>query len=266
MPDLSFLAGTTWYVPPQNLLAYLCDPALRNERAVADQTVWSIASASGNRFEGTSVTQLWTSAPDGVTELGSTTNTMSGSIAADGAITIVFTPSDPDQAETTGYGQLRRVEGAWRMEMQMATGTSLLAVHWAYMTRLRDGEAVPGPPAPLPDPGLRSVEWRWLEGTSWSAVDEELFPGGASFTLSSYRNGYFWGDGSTSTGDSLRVGGSVTPEGTLYLLFSVSGQPAAARRGEMATGDEARRMSWTLATGGAEIGTAAERFTAEATA
>ncbi len=250
--ELSQLAGTTWYVPPQNLLAYLCDPALQHERPVADQTIWSIASAGDGQFQGTSTTTLWTQGPDGLAELGTTTNTMSGTVAENGDITIVFTPSDPDQAQTIGYGHLRPVEGAWTMEMQMATGTQLLALHWAYMIRWTGGEPMPPAPTDLPDPELRSDEWRWVAGTEWRAVDEELFPQGAGFTIGSYRNGYFWGDGAVSSGESLRVGGSVTPEGTLYILFSIAGQPAVARRG--AIGSQTRRMEWMVPAGGPIIG------------
>lgn len=250
--DLSGLAGTTWYVPPQNLLAYLCGPALQHQQAVADQTIWSITSAGEGQFQGTSTTELWTQGPDGLTALGTTTNAMSGSVAENGDITIVFTPSDPDQAQTIGYGHLRQVEGAWRMEMQMATGTQLLALHWAYMTRWMDGDPLPPDPTHIPDPALRSDEWRWLAGTEWQATDEELFPQGAGFTIGSYRNGYFWGDGAVSSGESLRVAGSVTPEGTLYILFSVAGAPAVARRG--AIGSETRRMDWMVPAGGPIIG------------
>ncbi|HEU4560338.1 MAG TPA: hypothetical protein VFS20_20985 [Longimicrobium sp.] len=251
--DLLGLAGTTWYVPPQNLLAYLCDPALQHERPVADQTIWSITSAGEGQFQGTSTTSLWTVAPDGgLTALGTTTNAMSGTVGENGDITIIFTPSDPDQAQTIGYGHLRQVEGAWRMEMQMATGTQLLALHWAYMTRWTNGESMPPAPSHLPDPVLRSDEWRWLAGTEWRAVDEELFPQGAAFTIGSYRNGYFWGDGAVSSGEPLRVAGSVTPEGTLYILFSIAGEPAVARRG--AISNETRRMEWMVPAGGPVIG------------
>ncbi|HET7459683.1 MAG TPA: hypothetical protein VFJ82_00490 [Longimicrobium sp.] len=258
--DLSWLAGTTWYVPPQNLLAYLCDLALQDMQPVADQTIWEITSAGEGQFEGTSTTKLWTRNPAGaMTALGTTTNAMSGAIAENGDITIVFTPDDPDQATTTGYGHLRQVEGAWRMEMQMATGTGALALHWAYMTRWMEGDPAPPELTGFPDPLLRSDEWRWIAGPEWRAVDEELFPQGAGFTVTSYLNGYFWGEGTVSAGDSLRVAGSVTPEGMLYILFSVAGEPAVARRGSVQGSSDTGRMEWTALSGGRVIGFATLR-------
>lgn len=249
------LAGTKWYVPAENLLAYLTDPALRVQRPVADQTLWSITSAEGGRFEGTSQTRLWAKGRDGEwAPAGTASNAMSGTIEETGEITIVFTPDDPDPSTTVGYGHLRRVQGEWRMEMQMATGAQSLALHWAYMARWAVGDAIPEPARDFPDPELRSDEWRWLAGSAWYAADEELFPQGAAFTVDSDRNGYFWGEGTTASGDPLRVAGSVTPEGSLYLLFSVSAQPAAARRGMMEA--DPPRMSWTLPEGGPVIGTA----------
>jgi len=257
---LSWLAGTRWYVPPQNLLAYLCDRALEDMQPVADQTIWSIISASNGQFQGTSTTKLWTRNPAGwMAALGTTTNAMSGTIAENGDITIVFTPDDPDQATTTGYGHLRQVEGEWRMEMQMATGTGALALHWAYMTGWMEGDPAPPELTHLPDPQLRSDEWRWIAGPQWRAVDEELFPRGAAFTIGSYRNGYFRGEGTVAAGDSLRVAGSVTPEGMLYILFSVAGEPAVARRGAVQGSGQTGRMEWTAPEGGPVIGSATPR-------
>lgn len=254
MQNTTWLAGTRWYVTAENLLAYLTDSALRVKTPVADQTLWDITAAGNGSFQGTSQTQLWVRTPDGgLQALSSATNAMDGTVAESGEITILFTPSDPGQAQTTGYGHLRRVDGAWRMEMQMATGMQSLALHWAYMTQWEGA----GPPDGIPDGALRSEEWRWMRGSTWSAVDQELFADGAAFTVESYRNGYFWGDGATEDGSVLRVAGSVTPEGMLYLLFSVADAPAVARRGTLAPAGEAYRMAWTAPAGGPELGGAA---------
>ncbi|HEU0015153.1 MAG TPA: hypothetical protein VFQ45_15795, partial [Longimicrobium sp.] len=128
MQSTSWLAGTRWYVTAENLLAYLTDPTLTRRTPVADQTLWSITAAEGGAFSGTSRTQLWVRTPGGMQPLGSGAgNAMSGTITDEGEITIVFTPDDPDQAQTTGYGYLRQVDGEPRMEMQMATGTQSIA-------------------------------------------------------------------------------------------------------------------------------------------
>lgn len=257
MHDTSWLAGTRWYVTAENLLAYLTDPALRVHTPVADQTLWSIASGENGRFTGTARTLMWIRTPDGTfQQVGDATNAMDGAIAEGGEITITFTPEDPDQAPTTGYGRLRRVDGEWRMEMQMATGATSLALHWAYMTPWTGAE----PPANVPERALegslRSEEWRWLRGTPWTGADEELFPDGATFTIDSYRNGYLWGEGATADGSGIRIAGSVTPEGSLYLLFSVAGAAAVARRGFIASAVEEYRMTWSQPAGGPPTGSA----------
>jgi hypothetical protein len=246
MQNMTWLAGTRWYVTAENLLAYLTDPALRIKTPVADQTLWSITSAQDGSFQGTSQTQLWVRAPDGgLKKGGAATNTIDGTVTESGEITIVFTPTEPDQAQTTGYGYLRRVDGEWRMEMQMATGTQMLALHWAYMTQWTGGDLLAAVADAGLDGSLRSEEWRWLRGSTWDAMDQALFPDGAEFTIDTYRNGYCWGEGATRDGSLLRMAGSVTPEGTLYLLFSVANARAVARRGTMVSGDGTYRMAWS---------------------
>lgn len=257
MHDMSWLAGTRWYVTAENLLAYLTDSELRVHTPVADQTLWSIATSGNGSFTGTARTLMWIRTPDGTfQQVGDATNAMDGMITQGGGVTITFTPEDPDQAQTTGYGQLRKVDGEWRMEMQMATGATALALHWAYMTPWTGAEPPAGVPERALEGSLRSEEWRWLRATSWTGTDEELFPDGATFAIDSYRNGYFWGEGTTADGSGLRMAGSVTPEGSLYLLFSAGGTAAVARRGIMARDGVAYRMAWSQPAGGAPMGSA----------
>lgn len=255
MQNTNWLAGTRWYVAAENLLAYLTDSALRVRTPVADQTLWSITAAENGSFTGTARTLLWIRTPSGeFQQTGDATNAMAGTITEGGEITIVFTPEQPDQAQTTGYGRLRRVDGAWRMEMQMATGTQSLALHWAYMTRWMEDGLPSGVPERALEGSLRSEEWSWLRGSTWAATDEELFPDGATFTIDSYRNGYCWGEGATAGGASLRMAGSVTPEGSLYLLFSVADAAAVARRGTIETHGAEYRMTWSQPAGGPAVG------------
>ena len=256
MQTLPPLAGTQWYVAAENLLAYMTDPALREMTPVADQTLWSITAAADARFQGTAETRLWIRTPDGAfRQFASTSNAMDGTVTETGEVTIVFTPDSADQATTTGYGWMRMVDGVWRMEMQMATGAQSLALHWAYMTPWT-GDAMPSdvPPRAL-EGSLRSDEWRRLRGTAWTAMDEALFPDGATFTVDGYRNGYLWGQGATTEGSALRMAGSVTPEGSLYLLFSLDDAPAVARRGTLAA-DGGARMTWSAPAGGPPEGSA----------
>ena len=54
------------------------------------------------------------------------------------------------------------------------------------------------------------------------------------------------------------MAGSVTPEGSLYLLFSVDGTTAVARRGIMAREGVGYRMAWSQPAGGAPTGSAVQ--------
>src|SRR5262249_52977385 len=114
----NWLADTRWYVPAENLLAYLAEPSLSGRIPVADQTLWSLTEARDGHFLGTAYTELWAKRPaGGFVQLLATTNTMEGDITEDGTITIVFTPEDPTHPQTVGYGHMRFVDKAWRMEM-----------------------------------------------------------------------------------------------------------------------------------------------------
>ena len=67
-----------------------------------------------------------------------------GSITPNGGVQIVFLrPSNqnPDIAiKTTGTGQMRKVNGQRKFEMQMTTGTTSLITHWAFMTECKNGQ------------------------------------------------------------------------------------------------------------------------------
>src|SRR5262249_12528467 len=124
--------------------------------------------------------------------------TTMGVVTPQGQIRITFTPTEGDQPPVTGLGTMQFVDGAWRMTMQMSTGTVPYVIHWAYMTKLESGLTQPTRPG-----ALRSGEWRWLLGTRWALTDTELFgtqagvsgAQGVVFRIEGYRNGYFWGRG-----------------------------------------------------------------------
>ena len=81
-------------------------------------------------------------------------------------------------------------------------------------------------------------DWRWLEGTTWyvptsglpayiyAPEKNQLVPiqDQTVYTITGYRNGYFWGRTATSVGGSTpsckSLVGSVTPEGKIYLTFT----------------------------------------------
>ena len=82
------------------------------------------------------------------------------------------------------------------------------------------------------------VDWRWLEGTTWYVPTSGLpayvyTPGNNTlvagpdqtvYTITGYRNGFFWGRTATKF-DTAEISckslvGSVTPEGKVYLTFT----------------------------------------------
>ncbi len=109
-----WLANTVWYVPTSNLLAYATLPDLTHAQAVGDQTVWHITSSSNGQFAGTGSVVL------SVDPSSSSGLTFTGFVTDGGQVQINFT-SDSSQTVTTGVGQMRFVNGAWAVEMQMTT-------------------------------------------------------------------------------------------------------------------------------------------------
>jgi hypothetical protein len=216
-----WLAQTSWYVPTENLLAYSADLQLADPAPIADQTLWYITQCQGGQFAGESVAKLSLSPVP-------TQTSFTGVVTPSGQIRMEFA----GETTTTGIGQMRFVEGAWRVEMQMATGSDFIVTHWAYMSEVAPNVTPPEPTSPPLNPSLLSDEWRWLEGTRWALADTALFgsnAGAGVFEIQSFRNGYFWGSG-TST-QPFNVLGSVTPEGNLLFLVSQDGAQPAARTG-----------------------------------
>ena len=83
------------------------------------------------------------------------------------------------------------------------------------------------------------VDWRWLNGTTWYVPTSGLpaytytplnnntiapVQDQTVYTITGYRNGYFWGRtaGQIDTNDvsCMSLVGSVTPEGKIYLTFT----------------------------------------------
>jgi len=81
-------------------------------------------------------------------------------------------------------------------------------------------------------------DWRWLEGTTWyvptsglpayvyTPLNNSLTPvqDQTVYTITGYRNGYFWGRTAGQIDDNeiscVSLVGSVTPEGDIYLTFT----------------------------------------------
>lgn len=227
------LSNTQWYVPAENMLAYLASSTdLSQTVAVPDQTIWSLGEVVNGQFTGTSEAEF---------KLGSATftssNTMNGIVTDSGQVRILFT--DSGSPTTVGIGQLRDIAGTTYFEMQMISGGSAYVTHWAYMAPY-DGNPVNLPPLEVPSTELRSPEWSWMAGTEWAMQNDELFGVGeyGSFSVTEYHDGYFWGTGSGPAGSeaaSFSFLGSATPEGNI-LFNLLSGETLTSLTG-MISGD-----------------------------
>lgn len=230
-------SNTQWYVPAENMLAYLASGTdLSQVVPVADQTIWSLGEVVNGQFTGSSTATF---------KLGSETftssNSMNGLVTDSGQVRILF--SNSGSPTTIGIGQLRDIAGTTYFEMQMISGGSAYTTHWAYMAPY-DGNPVNLPPLQVPDTELRSPQWSWMAGTEWAMLNDELFGTGGfgNFTVTEYHDGYFWGTGSGPAGSaaaSFSFVGSATPEGNI-LFNLLSGETLTSLTGmisgEAATG------------------------------
>ena len=92
--------------------------------------------------------------------------------------------------------------------------------------------------ASLPASAATVRDWAWLNGTTWivppNGLPAYVYSPGQNrlvpvqdqtvYTITGYRNGYFWGRTATKLGDNAisckALVGSVTPEGSIYLTFT----------------------------------------------
>jgi hypothetical protein len=151
----AWLQDTSWYVPHQNLPAIEFDLATQELQVVTDQTVFYIAGYTDGYFWGKTVVQL-TASPRLCLH-------MVGSVTPEGHLHLTFTANLPGvppalTPKTTGIGNMRWLQGAWKMELQMTTGLNTLVTHWAYMTQCQEGE-----PCMQRLPGVQSSLQEFLE-------------------------------------------------------------------------------------------------------
>ncbi len=219
-----WLAGTQWYVPAANLLAYFASPTnLSDNIPVADQTLWDITSSTNGTFTGTAQATF--------TVLGSpivSTSTFQGLATPQGQVRMVFSPTGGGGSQTVGIGQVRDLGlPTQQIEMQMVTmAGSAYVTHWAYMAEVPSGSFTP--PTEIPPGTLLSQEWNWTQGTSWTLAAPGVFgvsePG--TFFIDSYVNGYFWGTGIGPSGvgsPTFSHLGSITPEGNVLFNLLLDG-------------------------------------------
>lgn len=108
-------------------------------------------------------------------------------------------------------------------------------------------------------------DWNWLNGTTWivpptglaayvySPAQNQLVPvqDQTVYTITGYRDGYFWGRTATKLGNGpvtcKALVGSMTPEGSIYLTFT--DQPATdGATTTIGIGNMVRKgYQWTMA-------------------
>ena len=217
----SLLTNSKWYVPEENLLAYMGGGTSFTSpppTVLWDQTLWALGTSVDGRFSGSSQATFYVSPAVSF----SSTSSILGIATEIGQVRMQFTSSGG--AKTIGIGQFRDVGGTTAVQMQMVSGPSggPYTTHWAYMLPYDPDTFTP--PDPLPNANITSTQWAWTIDTHWMFQNDSLFgPGGVgSFTITDYRNGYFWGSGegpAGSPGESFTQLGSITPEGN--VLFNV---------------------------------------------
>lgn len=156
-----FLKNTYWYVPTKWLLAIQMAPDSGKITEMIDQTVWYITDYKEGYFWGVCAALLYQKGEE--TELTPSSFRLSGSVTTDGKVLISFMPINQLGAiiNTVGFGEMKNKEDAWVFEMQMASGSSDLTTHWAFMEQTQPNDS----------------SWKRLPGTNYS-VDEFLAAAG----------------------------------------------------------------------------------------
>jgi len=239
------LSNSHWYVPEENLLAYMTSgSSFTNPPPLVlwDQTLWALGTAVDGLFSGSSQATFYVTPESSFSQ----TTSIQGIATEVGQIRMKFTPTSGGDP-IIGIGQFRDVSGTTAMQMQMISGPSggPYITHWAYMLPY-DPDAFT-PPDPLPNADLTSSEWAWTVGSRWNFRSDSLFGlgGEGQFTITDYRNGYFWGSGTGpagSPGETFTQLGSITPEGNvLFNILDASGS-LVSLAGLVVGGPETGRM------------------------
>ncbi len=147
----NWLAGTYWYVPAENLLAYVARTSTQQVHEINDQTVFYIAESRNGYFWGQTAVQLG--------DQPRTCYFLFGSVSPSGNVLLAFTTSSQAQGQpvvTHGSGVMCLFGGEAAMLKQMTTGPAQLQVsHWAYMLQTKEGdptwESLPGVGISVPD-------------------------------------------------------------------------------------------------------------------
>ena len=159
--DWSWLQGTVWYVPAENLLAIEFDPSSGTHRPISDQTVYAIEHYDHGYFWGTTAVQL--TGTGSIVASRPVCLDLVGSVTPEGSLNLSFIRRGRSSRRsrtgfsqsTLGVGTMRLHDGSWSMENQMSTGAIQQVTHWAYMAQCRPGDPcmqrLPGLDISLPE-------------------------------------------------------------------------------------------------------------------
>ena len=127
-----FLTGTYWYVPEQYLPATQMGGNDTEPIMSIDQTVWQITGASNGYFWGNCAALFY---PEVETPGEPSGKRMIGSVTPDGKVQISFMLINESgiAMSVSGWGKMVKLNDAWTFEMQMASGTTDIYSHWAFM-------------------------------------------------------------------------------------------------------------------------------------
>ncbi|MCX6526147.1 MAG: hypothetical protein NTX58_15495 [Actinobacteria bacterium] len=242
-----------WYVPSQNLEAYQVGPDSA-ERVFGAFQNWYVFKIRNGHYTGPTQSVVSTY-EDGVWSAPVTVpaGEMTGDISPDGTISMTITSPGEPVGHATGH--MIFVSGQWRMTMQTdlpeGDGVAPYVLQWANMTKLREGETIPGSPSfadlgslvntqPSTDP-LDSPQYSWLGATDWSIRDSSFTSGQPEdFRINTYSNGYFFG--SSIGANPFSVTGTVRPDGGLYLVFTRPDGTMTTRSGTVSGNGARARM------------------------
>ena len=136
----NFLNGTYWYVPEQYLPATQMGGNDTEPTMSIDQTVWQITGYSDGYFWGNCAALMY---PVDGTPGDPSSRRMIGSVTPDGSVQISFMLiNDLGVAMSiSGWGKMVKLNDAWTFEMQMASGTTDIYSHWAFMHSTTSGDS-----------------------------------------------------------------------------------------------------------------------------
>jgi len=206
-----------YYVPQDDTLAFQSSLTGFAPLPVGDQTLWNIT----NTYSSNNSTYFTGIATAYINTTNASTSSISGTINSSGDVYINFITSS---GTNVGVGQFVNVSGTSQFLMQTHSGSAASYVnHWAYMTPTNSlNQITLQSESILATYPTNSIwnQYSWIDGTHW-IYNDSVLQGSGFFSINSYTNGYFVGDGLTKSLEPFAFLGSATPNGS--ILFNYTG-------------------------------------------